>query len=36
MIEILAPYVPDTIICIGLNYKEHANEAGVSVECFDV
>jgi 2-keto-4-pentenoate hydratase/2-oxohepta-3-ene-1,7-dioic acid hydratase in catechol pathway len=28
--EILAPYIPDTIICIGLNYKEHAAESGVS------
>ncbi|TKA79332.1 hypothetical protein B0A55_03454 [Friedmanniomyces simplex] len=26
--EILAPYVPDTILCIGLNYKGHAKEAG--------
>ncbi|KAK4954230.1 2-keto-4-pentenoate hydratase 2-oxohepta-3-ene-1,7-dioic acid hydratase [Elasticomyces elasticus] len=27
--EVLAPYVPDTILCIGLNYKEHATEGGV-------
>ena len=30
IVDILAPYVPDTIICIGLNYKEHAAESGVS------
>lgn len=29
--EVLAPYVADTIICIGLNYKEHAAESGVSL-----
>ena len=28
--EVLSPYTPDTIICIGLNYKEHAAESGVS------
>ncbi|KAK5696519.1 hypothetical protein LTR97_007822 [Elasticomyces elasticus] len=29
--EVLAPYVPDTILCIGLNYKEHATEGGFSL-----
>ncbi|KAK3664083.1 hypothetical protein LTR22_005047 [Elasticomyces elasticus] len=29
--EVLAPYVPDTILCIGLNYKEHAKEGGFSL-----
>ncbi|TKA52288.1 hypothetical protein B0A55_11417, partial [Friedmanniomyces simplex] len=29
--EILAPYVPDTILCIGLNYKGHAKEAGNTI-----
>lgn len=28
--EVLSPYIPDTIICVGLNYKEHAAESGVS------
>jgi 2-keto-4-pentenoate hydratase/2-oxohepta-3-ene-1,7-dioic acid hydratase in catechol pathway len=28
--EVLAPFIPDTILCIGLNYKEHAAESGVS------
>ena len=28
--EVLSPTIPDTIICIGLNYKEHAAESGVS------
>lgn len=28
--EVLAPCVADTIMCIGLNYKEHAAESGVS------
>ncbi|KAK3069643.1 hypothetical protein LTR53_011866 [Teratosphaeriaceae sp. CCFEE 6253] len=29
--EVLAPYVPDTILCIGLNYKAHAKEAGFAL-----
>ena len=29
--EVLAPFIPDTILCIGLNYKEHAAESGVSL-----
>lgn len=29
MTQVLAPYVPDTILGIGLNYKAHANEAKV-------
>ncbi|KAK5745981.1 hypothetical protein LTR17_001111 [Elasticomyces elasticus] len=30
--EVLAPYVPDTILCIGLNYKEHAKEGGSTLK----
>lgn len=29
--EVLAPFIPDTILCIGLNYKEHAAESGVGL-----
>ena len=32
----LAPVVPKTVLCIGLNYKKHAEESGMSINEFPV
>ena len=34
--KLLAPVVPSTIFCIGLNYKEHAGESGMKVPEYPV
>ncbi|MFQ5757778.1 MAG: fumarylacetoacetate hydrolase family protein [Acidiferrobacterales bacterium] len=34
--KLLAPIVPSTIFCIGLNYKEHAGESGMKVPDYPV
>ena len=36
VVQLLAPHTPDTIICIGLNYRSHAEEAGFAIPSYPV
>ena len=34
--QVLAPVVPSSVVCIGLNYRRHAEESGIAVPDFPV
>lgn len=36
VVKLLAPVVPTTILCIGLNYRHHAEESGAQIPAFPI
>lgn len=36
VVKILAPIVPAAILCIGLNYRHHAEESGAKIPSFPI